>query len=263
VPSAKRQRKREGRAARQEAIRAAQRRQARQRQAFLFVGVVAVVFALGFFLFRGKGGSNDDSTVKADKTATTAKASGSTPGCAVKTMSFKQADQVVDAAKTYTAKIQTDAGTFTVELDTKRTPKTANSFVFLAQKGFYDCVTFHRVIPDFVIQGGDPTGSGSGGPGYQFDDEALDGTTYASGDLAMANAGPNTNGSQFFVITSDNGAKTLLDAAGGVAKYTRFGKVTSGMDVVKKIEADGGTNQGNGTDIKVKHHMIKITIEEH
>jgi cyclophilin family peptidyl-prolyl cis-trans isomerase len=263
VPSAKRERKRAGRAARQEAIRAAQRRQARQRQVVLFAGIVAVVFVLGFFLFRGKGGSNDDSTVNASKTATTAKASGSIPGCAVKSMSFKQADQVVDPAKTYSAKIETDAGTFTVEFDTKRTPKTANNFVFLAQKGFYNCVTFHRVIPDFVIQGGDPTGSGSGGPGYQFEDEALDGTTYAAGDIAMANSGPNTNGSQFFVITSDNGAQTLLSAAGGVPKYTRFGKVTSGMDVVKKIEGDGGTNQGNGTDIKVKHYIKKISIEEH
>jgi cyclophilin family peptidyl-prolyl cis-trans isomerase len=262
VPSAKRERKREGRAARQEAIRAAQRRRARQRQAVIFAGLLAAVFVIGVFAFRGGSSSKDTVNAGADKSAKTT-TPATKPGCTPKALSFPKADDVIDPNKTYTAKVETDAGSFSVELDAKRTPKTANNFVFLARKGFYDCVSFHRVIPDFVVQGGDPTGSGSGGPGYKFDDEALDGTTYASGDLAMANSGPNTNGSQFFIVLSDNGAKTLLSAAGGAPKYTRFGKVVDGMAALKKIEADGGTQQGNGTDLKVKHYIVKITIEEH
>jgi cyclophilin family peptidyl-prolyl cis-trans isomerase len=263
VPSAKRERKRQGRAARQEAIRAAQKRRARQRQFVIFGLLLAAVFAIGIFAFRG--GGDDDESVSATNTTRKAGAPASTDksGCTPNTtLSFPKADEVIDPNKKYVAKVETDAGTFQIEFDAKRTPKTTNNFVFLAKKGFYNCVTFHRVIPDFVVQGGDPTGTGSGGPGYKFEDEALDGTTYAAGDIAMANSGPNTNGSQFFVVLSDNGAQSLLTGGGGVPKYTRFGRVTSGMEVLKTIEADGGTQQGNGTDIKKKHHIVKITIEE-
>lgn len=246
MPSAKRERKRQGRAARQEAIRAAERRRARQRQVVLFVVLIAVVFGLGTLLFRGGG-----------------KKSSSASSCKPNTsLKFAKADTVIKPSKTYKAVVKTDIGSFTVAFDTTRTPITANNFIFLAKKGFYDCVSFHRVIPDFVVQGGDPTGSGSGGPGYQFADESLQGTTYKAGDLAMANSGANTNGSQFFVILSDNGAKTLTQAVGGSANYTDFAHVTSGMDVLHKIEADGGTQGGNGTDIKKSHHIVNITIEE-
>ena len=126
-----------------------------------------------------------------------------------------------------TATIHTNHGAIEVELFDEDAPKTVENFTTLARKGFYDGVTFHRVIPDFMIQGGDPTGTGSGGPGYQFEDEAND-HPVARGALAMANAGPNTNGSQFFVVTAD--AAPWLDG-----KHTVFGRVTSGMDVVDRI----------------------------
>ena len=123
--------------------------------------------------------------------------------------------------------IKTNHGPIHVELYPDDAPKTVDNFVKLANDGFYDRVIFHRVIPDFMIQGGDPTGTGSGGPGYTFEDEFND-HRVERGALAMANAGPNTNGSQFFVVTTE--AAPWLDG-----KHTVFGRVTDGMDVVDKI----------------------------
>jgi cyclophilin family peptidyl-prolyl cis-trans isomerase len=125
------------------------------------------------------------------------------------------------------ATMQTNHGTIEIELYPTEAPKTVANFTKLAGEGFYDGVVFHRVIEDFMIQGGDPTGTGSGGPGYQFEDEFND-HPVARGYLAMANAGPNTNGSQFFFVTAD--ACPWLDG-----KHTVFGRVTSGMDVVDAI----------------------------
>jgi cyclophilin family peptidyl-prolyl cis-trans isomerase len=126
-----------------------------------------------------------------------------------------------------TATLQTNKGTIELALFDGDAPKTVENFRSLAEKGFYDGVIFHRVIPDFMIQGGDPTGTGSGGPGYTFEDEFND-HPVARGALAMANAGPNTNGSQFFIVTAD--ACPWLDG-----KHTVFGQVTGGMDVVDAI----------------------------
>ncbi len=128
-----------------------------------------------------------------------------------------------------TATLHTNHGAIEVELHDGDAPKTVENFTKLARDGFYDGVIFHRVIPDFMIQGGDPTGTGTGGPGYQFDDEQNE-HGVERGALAMANAGPNTNGSQFFIVTTD--AAPWLDG-----KHTVFGRVTSGMDVVDAIEA--------------------------
>src|SRR4051812_96851 len=125
------------------------------------------------------------------------------------------------------ATLHTNHGAIDVELFPDDAPKTVDNFVKLARDGFYDGVVFHRVIPDFMIQGGDPTGTGTGGPGYQFEDESND-HKVERGALAMANAGPNTNGSQFFIVTAD--ACPWLDG-----KHTVFGKVTSGMDVADTI----------------------------
>jgi peptidyl-prolyl cis-trans isomerase B (cyclophilin B) len=125
------------------------------------------------------------------------------------------------------ATLQTNQGAIELELFSGEAPKTVDNFVKLARDGFYDGVIFHRVIPDFMIQGGDPTGTGSGGPGYQFEDEFNDHKVERSA-LAMANAGPNTNGSQFFIVTAD--ACPWLDG-----KHTVFGRVTNGMDVVDTI----------------------------
>ena len=127
------------------------------------------------------------------------------------------------------AVIHTNHGAIEVELFADDAPKTVANFVKLAGDGFYDGVVFHRVIPDFMIQGGDPTGTGSGGPGYTFEDEANE-HGVVRGALAMANAGPNTNGSQFFIVTAE--ACPWLDG-----KHTVFGRVTSGMDVVDAISA--------------------------
>ena len=125
------------------------------------------------------------------------------------------------------ATMQTNHGTIELELFTDDAPNTVENFVKLSRDGFYDGVIFHRVIPDFMIQGGDPTGTGTGGPGYKFDDEAHD-RRVERGALAMANSGPNTNGSQFFIVTADS--CPWLDG-----KHTVFGRVTSGMDVVDSI----------------------------
>jgi peptidyl-prolyl cis-trans isomerase B (cyclophilin B) len=125
------------------------------------------------------------------------------------------------------ATLQTNHGTIAVELFPDDAPKTVENFVKLARDGFYDGLIFHRVIPDFMVQGGDPTGTGSGGPGYSFEDEFNE-HKVARGALAMANAGPNTNGSQFFIVTAD--ACPWLDG-----KHTVFGRVTDGMDVVDTI----------------------------
>ena len=137
-------------------------------------------------------------------------------------------DLAIDLDKTYTATLQTTQGEITIEFRAAEAPLAVNNFVFLAREGFYDGVIFHRVVPGFVVQGGDPTGTGRGGPGYKFRDE-LDGDgKYGRGVLAMANAGPNTNGSQFFIC---------LDNVGLPHSYTIFGDVTSGMDAVDAVAA--------------------------
>src|SRR6187200_2128604 len=133
------------------------------------------------------------------------------------------------------ATMETNHGTIELELYPDDAPKTVGNFVKLAEDGFYDGVIFHRVIEGFMIQGGDPTGTGSGGPGYQFEDEAND-HRVVRGALAMANAGPNTNGSQFFIVTAEEAS--WLDG-----KHTVFGRVTSGMDVVdtiSNVDTDAG-----------------------
>jgi cyclophilin family peptidyl-prolyl cis-trans isomerase len=128
------------------------------------------------------------------------------------------------------ATIATTKGDIVLDIHDQDAPRAANNFLDLARKGFYDGVIFHRVVPGFVIQGGDPTGTGRGGPGYQFEDEPFSGD-YVRGAVAMANAGPNTNGSQFFIC--------LEDLSGRLPKsYTLFGHVTAGMDVVDAIAAD-------------------------
>ena len=127
------------------------------------------------------------------------------------------------------ATLHTNHGPIDIELYPEAAPKTVDNFVKLARDGFYDRLIFHRVIPDFMIQGGDPTGTGSGGPGYSFEDEFNE-HKVERGALAMANAGPNTNGSQFFIVTTD--AAPWLDG-----KHTVFGRVTEGMDAVQAIEA--------------------------
>jgi cyclophilin family peptidyl-prolyl cis-trans isomerase len=142
------------------------------------------------------------------------------------------------------ATMQTNQGTVELELFDDDAPKTVGNFKKLAEDGFYDGIIFHRVIPDFMIQGGDPTGTGSGGPGYQFEDE-FNANKVERGALAMANAGPDTNGSQFFIVTAD--ACPWLDG-----KHTVFGRVTSGMDVVDAISnVDTGTGDKPRDEVRI------------
>jgi cyclophilin family peptidyl-prolyl cis-trans isomerase len=165
---------------------------------------------------------------------------------------FDQAPEMeIDPQRDYTAVMQTSCGTVELELFAKDTPTTVNNFVFLARQGFYDGLTFHRVIPGFMAQGGDPEGTGSGGPGYQFEDEFVDKLKFDEpGLLAMANSGPGTNGSQFFITVSE---PTHLNGA-----HTIFGRVSKGMGAVKEIEALG-TESGTPT---ATIYIEKVTIEE-
>ena len=148
-------------------------------------------------------------------------------------MTIKQWDRPpemqIDPQKTYRITIETSRGTIELDLYPHHAPKTVNNFVFLSREGFYDGVSFHRVINDFVIQGGDPTGTGRGGPGYRFEDEVVDNPlTHERGVISMANAGPNTNGSQFFITHSPQ------PHLNGI--HTVFGKVVKGLEVLDDIQ---------------------------
>lgn len=147
----------------------------------------------------------------------------------------------IDPTKNYQAEVETSLGSFTIELLAAESPKTVNNFVFLAREGFYDGVIFHRIIKTFMIQSGDPTGTGSGGPGYRFADELPAKHSYDLGIVAMANAGPNTNGSQFFICTG-------VDSRGlnGAPNYTQFGRIVEGLDTVQKIASVQVTQSPQG-----------------
>ena len=269
MPDPKRERQRQNReSARQAQLEAA--RQAKRKQGGIRLAIVAVaaivVAVLAAALFSGKG---DKKKVDAtNSTTTTAGVTTTTvdPAALAKVQcndtkppdnpnrpTFKEAPPMtIDAAKTYTATIDTSCGKITVELDAKTAPKTVNNFVFLANKKFFDGLTWHRVVKDFVIQGGDPQGTGSGGPGYEFADELPQGTNvYQPGVLAMANSGPNTNGSQFFIVTGNGGLRLQNN-------YNLFGKVTDGLIVAQKLES---FNTGDGPPSKPLY-ITSITVKE-
>jgi peptidyl-prolyl cis-trans isomerase B (cyclophilin B) len=194
--------------------------------AVVAAGVVAAVLI-------GQGGGSDDSS----SDATQASSAG---GCeeveapAPKTVSFKAPKQVLKKGEEATVVVKTSCGTFEIALDTTRAPKTANSFAFLAEEGFYDDLTFHRVAPGFVIQGGDPEGTGTGGPGYSVDEKPPANLAYTKGIVAMAKSSaepPGRSGSQFYVVTAPD--------AGLPPEYALVGKVSKGYDVVEKIDALG------------------------
>jgi len=156
----------------------------------------------------------------------------------------------IDPQKKYKASMETDKGTMVIELFADRTPKTVNNFVFLSREGYYDGVIFHRVIANFMVQGGDPTGTGTGGPGYKFGDEFDPSLKHdKQGILSMANAGPGTNGSQFFIT---HGPTPHLNN-----KHSVFGQVVEGLDVLMSIPARDPNNR-NAPAVKI----IRVTIEE-
>jgi peptidylprolyl isomerase len=158
---------------------------------------------------------------------------------------------IIDPERTYSATMVTSKGTLEIHLDALAAPVTVNSFVFLARWHYFDGIVFHRVIPGFVLQGGDPTGTGTGGPGYRFNDELPKPGRYELGSLAMANAGPNTNGSQFFVISGPDGVRLP-------PLYSLFGKVVKGLDVVAAIN-DVGSPSGAPKERVV---IESVTIHE-
>ena len=165
----------------------------------------------------------------------------------------------VDKSKKYTATITTNKGTMKADLYADTAPITVNNFVFLANDHFYDGVIFHRIVAGFVIQGGDPTGTGMGGPGYKFPDEPIPAArNYEKGTLAMANSGPNTNGSQFFICVDNLTAKGALPK-----QYNIFGKVTDGLDTIDKILAVPRTAGSDGAQSKPteKIFMESVTIQ--
>jgi cyclophilin family peptidyl-prolyl cis-trans isomerase len=262
MPSEKRQRQDEGRLNRRIAEQAATRRRQRSSTA-RNVGIAVVLLLAVLFGYSKLTGGDDSETVDSAATSTTVagdtsttaagtattEAAGSTePGPAIgttecppeggakeRTTTFSSGPKAcIDVDKTYTATMKTSKGTIKIELDAKAAPKAVNSFVFLARNHYYDGVAFHRIIPGFVVQGGDANGNppGTGGPGYTFADELPTGAApyYELGSLAMANSGANTNGSQFFIVVADQSG-TLPKS------YTIFGHVTSGMDVVDQIVA--------------------------
>ncbi len=157
----------------------------------------------------------------------------------------------IDPEKRYSAEMVTSKGTLRIALDAVAAPKTVNNFVVLARYHYFDGIVFHRIIPGFVLQGGDPEGSGRGGPGYRFEDELPQAGRYQLGSLAMANAGPNTNGSQFFVISGPDGVRLP-------PQYSLFGQVIDGLDVVTTIDALGS---GSGKP-KERVSIDSVTVTE-
>ena len=173
-------------------------------------------------------------------------------GSSAKTAKFPAAPPTcIDATKTYTVKVDTNLGSYTAVLDAAKAPLTVNNFVYLARYHYFDTTPCHRIITGFVIQCGDPTGSGTGGPGYSFADELPAAGAYKVGSLAMANSGPSTNGSQFFVISGAQGVALP-------SQYSLFGQVTSGLDVVTKLDAVGSSSGTPSTKVTID----KVTVTE-
>jgi peptidyl-prolyl cis-trans isomerase B (cyclophilin B) len=241
--------------------RAAERR--RHRRNRIIAGVTAAAVALGGIGFAAIAflGGNEEEPAASSSPSPNAQSSpaaepvachASVPAAAEeeKPMFDKPPTMQIDPAKDYTAVMKTSCGTIELQLYADQTPVTVNSFVFLAEQGFFDGLTLHRIIPDFVLQGGDPEGTGSGGPGYQFEDEIVKSLKFdRPGLLAMANSGPGTNGSQFFITT---GEPTHLNGM-----HTIFGEVTEGMKVVKEIESFG-TSAGTPTETV---YIEQVTIK--
>lgn len=172
-------------------------------------------------------------------------------GSSVRTTSFNAPPSfIIDPESKYSAEMETNFGSLTIDLFSKKAPVTVNNFVFLSLYHYYDGLSFHRIIPDFVVQGGDPVGNGTGGPGYRFRDELPQEGEYDYGTLAMANAGPNTNGSQFFIVSGISGQQLP-------PLYSIFGKVISGLETVQLLNSKG-TQGGRPTESCI---IEKVTVK--
>jgi cyclophilin family peptidyl-prolyl cis-trans isomerase len=251
------------------ARRAAERRHRRRQRIvatavglFLVVGLVSglgVVFLTGG---KAKTAAKPSSTPTPSPTVSPGSSvacGASVPeGAFVDKPNFKKAPPVtIDKSKTYTVSMKTSCGTIELKLFPKDAPLAVNSFVFLAMKHFFDGLTFHRVVANFVIQGGDPKGTGEGGPGYTFKDELNNDLKYELGTLAMANSGADTNGSQFFIVAGSDGTSLPKN-------YTIFGKVSKGMDVVQAIDAlptVGGNDPKSKDKTLATVYIDKVTVK--
>jgi cyclophilin family peptidyl-prolyl cis-trans isomerase len=214
------------------------------RRATLPIVLLAVV---GFALILAACGGEDESDATTTTTAAGECATVEAP--APKQVKFDKPGRALDAGEPAKATVRTSCGDFVIALDTKRSPQTANSFAFLAEQGFYDDTLFHRIVPGFVIQGGDPKGNGTGGPGYSIREPPPARTTYRTGLVAMAKTAvepPGTSGSQFFVVTAPADAGLPPD-------YAVLGQVTEGLDVVKAI--------GELGDPATEQPLVPVTIE--
>jgi peptidyl-prolyl cis-trans isomerase B (cyclophilin B) len=210
---------------------------------------IAVAVVAAILISRGGGGGSAEATTAATSAGGCKKVEAPPP----KKVQLKAPKQTVKPGEELTAVVQTSCGTFDIALDTKRAPKTTNSFAYLAEQGFYDDLTFHRIVPGFVIQGGDPLGDGSGGPGYSVDEKPPPNLAYTKGTVAMAKSSaepPGRSGSQFYVVTAPD--------AGLPPEYALVGKVSSGYSVVKRIEEQGGANEKPKQTVLIE----KMTIEK-
>ena len=263
MPSEKRARQRAGAQARRAAIARQQKRRRRVRSSIVVAVVAAAVIGSVYLITNHSSTKQFPNTAQGKLEAVWSKAGcpTTTTGRA-NTQSYKQAPKVtISTTATYDATVKTDVGTFVIALDQTEAPIAVNSFVFLAKKGFFNCVIFHRVVKSFVDQTGDPTGTGSGGPGYEFTEGGPQTASpqYPLGSVAMANSNspattePTTNGSQWFVVTGTSGEQLPPD-------YVLFGNVTSGMTVVQKINQGGsGTETGKPT---LYHRILSVKIKE-
>ena len=275
MPSDKRARQRAAREARLAAEAQSQKRRKQIRNGVIGVVLVGIIVGIVFLVSGGNNNVGSQSKVTTTTAASgksadaklqaTANEAAVKAGCpastktTVNTQKYSSAPAMtIDTSKNYTATVVTTAGTFDIALDAKTAPITVNNFVFLADKGYYHCVIFHRVIPDFMDQTGDPTGTGEGGPGYTIQDEnppkaANPAQQYPLGSVAMANTGqPNTGGSQFFIVSGSQG-ESLPNT------YALFGSVTSGMNVVDTINQQGSAA---GVPPDVTQRMLSVTIHE-
>lgn len=264
----KRERQKAGRQARREAAEKAAKRKKGLRRGITIAIAVAVVVGVSVLLFKPGAKSTATSTTttttppvpaaqQAADQASKAAGCPSSPTATLPNPQFPAPPMTIDPSKTYTATIKTDVGTIVATLDAKNSAVAVNSFVFLANKKYYDCVTFHRVIPQFMNQTGDPTGTGGGSSGYTVQGAAPATATpqYPLGSLAMAKtstASAGTTSNQFFIVAGSQGESLPPD-------YALFGQVTSGQDVVQKINADGNASN-NGTPPNVIHRMLSVTV---
>lgn len=213
------------------------------------IAVVVIVAGLFFILFSDNSSKSPTSETLGTSVKSTTSDTDTATQSAMKTL--PKPEMIIDTKKTYEAVLHTTAGDITIAFDTKNSPVTSNNFIYLAKNNFYDNTIFHRVLEGFMIQGGDPEGTGRGGPGYQFNDEYLQGK-YTRGTVAMANAGPNTNGSQFFIMHKDYDLPN---------QYVIFAHVTSGLDTLDKIATAPVTIAFGGEQSKPVN-PVKVTSVE-